>query len=352
MANKQVFQTMNGLRGIAALTIAALHFGLSAPLKLQYASIAVDFFFVLSGFVISYSYDERLKHNLSFKEFLVIRLVRLYPLYIAGTIIMILVPVLSYLSKGYVIKENIAYINSIPYALLMLPAPPSSYEAIGYLYPLNAPAWSLFFEIVANIIYALSVRLWTETRILILLSFIATILIFSDQFYEAGWRWADPEMGLLRVFYSFPAGVLIYKFWRRGISFPSIPSPIIAALFLALLMAPHALDAQFSVLLGFPLLVAFAATSEPKGVFLPIFSALGAASYAIYAIHWPLRKFAEAVLSKFGLFSGTTIEIILLILIVPICLIIDNVYDTPVRKYLTRNLLRARVKSTMQSVPG
>jgi peptidoglycan/LPS O-acetylase OafA/YrhL len=103
---------------------------------------------------------------------------------------------------------------------------------------------------------------------------------------------------------------------------------------------PHFWGIQFNVLIGFPLLVALAAASEPKGIFLSIFCALGAASYAIYAIHEPLHGLISAMLTKLSLPTGLLGDFILITSIVPICVIMDKVYDTPVRKYLTSKLLR------------
>ena len=342
MADKQVFQTMNGLRGVAALAVVAFHWTLQQPLHLKYGYLAVDFFFVLSGFVIAHSYDERLKGELALRDFILTRLVRLYPLYLGGTFLAILVIIISFIIKGRLIETNVNGANAIPYALLMLPTPPQTNDwAQAHLYPLNGPAWSLLFELIVNIIYAMSVRLWTEGKLIILMTLTAFMLLMSDNFYgDGGWNWSSAYMGLLQVFYSFPAGVLIYKLYKRQISFPAIPSPATVVILLGLLMLPYAWGIQFSVLVGFPLLVALAATSEPNRIFLPIFSMLGAASYAIYAIHQPLHGLISATLTKFGLPIGLLADVILMILIIPICVIIDSFYDTPVRKYLVRKLLR------------
>jgi len=250
---------------------------------------------------------------------------------------------ISFMIKGRVTEYYAPGFNSIPFALLMLPTPPQTGDwALASLYPLNIPAWSLFFELVVNIIYGITVRLWTEGKLLILLVLTASMLLINGDFgvNDGGWNWASAHIGLLRVFYSFPAGVLIYKLHKRQISFPPIPSPATVVVLVGLLMLPYVWGIQFSVLVGFPLLVALAAPSKPRGVFLPIFSTIGSASYAIYATHVPLHELIGAGLTKLGLSIGLLGDVMLIVLIVPMCVIIDNVYDTPVRKYLARNVLQ------------
>ncbi len=341
---------MNGLRGIAALVVVAFHSTWQDGVQNGY--IAVDFFFVLSGFVIAHAYDDRLKQGMTFKEFALIRLIRLYPLYLFGTLIPIAAMVVCVILGHSIIGKG-AY--AIPSALLMLPSPPTDGNwGLEYcLYPLNPPAWSLFFELLINVLYALTVRLWTEVRICSLLVFSGSILMLNadtlfsggwNSGWNGGWQWPSVFMGFLRVFYSFPVGVLIYRLYKKGFRCPSIPSPIIAGVLLFLLSSPSAWVMQVSVLIGFPLLVAFAAKAEPKGIFLPIFSVLGAASYAIYAIHLPLHEAAESLSRLLGLPYPRTIDAIIFVVLVPLCVLIDNLYDTPVRKFLARKLLsRSRI---------
>lgn len=342
MAKKKVFETMNGLRGVAALAVVAYHcFTLHDSLNLKYGFLAVDFFFVLSGFVIAHSYDEKLKTNLSLREFILARLVRLYPLYFAGTLVSILVVSIALVAKGN-FNTNINKINAIPFALAMAPAPPAVNNwTTALLYPLNFPAWSLFFELVVNITYAMSVRLWTEGKLLILLVLTGSmILMNSEAIADSGWKWGGASIALLRVFYSFPAGVLIYKLYRNRLSLPAIPSPVTVVLLIALLMLPYAWGIQFTILIGFPLLVAFAATCEPEGKLLSVFSVLGSASYAIYAMHAPLLRLTDAALTQLHLQGGLFTEVLFISLIAPFCAIADKFYDSPVRKRLAFLLLQ------------
>lgn len=114
------FETLNGLRGVAAMVVVAFHwFG-----GLTNGYLAVDFFYVLSGFVIAYAYGNRLRNGLSLRGFLAIRLIRLYPLYLFGTVLSTLVLAASFAVKGEIIPAEMASFHSLPFALLMAPTPP------------------------------------------------------------------------------------------------------------------------------------------------------------------------------------------------------------------------------------
>src|SRR5271170_6431289 len=84
---RHVLVTMDGVRGVAAICVMLGHF--VVPLGVNHVLVsssffAVDIFFCLSGFVLCYSYEDRLDHGLSAIDFIKLRLIRLYPIYIAG----------------------------------------------------------------------------------------------------------------------------------------------------------------------------------------------------------------------------------------------------------------------------
>ena len=110
--------------------------------------LSVDFFFVLSGFVLAYSYGRRLEAELSADQFIIMRLIRLYPLYFCAFLISVVVECLA-LSQGLVSAATA--ISRVTFAAVFFPAP------FGVtLYPMNFPAWSLFYEVVANRTFGMS----------------------------------------------------------------------------------------------------------------------------------------------------------------------------------------------------
>jgi peptidoglycan/LPS O-acetylase OafA/YrhL len=331
-----IFGTLNGLRGIAALVIVAFHTTLCDTLHLNNGYLAVDLFFVLSGFVVAHAYEKRLQSGVTLGGFLRIRLIRLYPLYILGVLLSILFLLLSYLSKGQIREEGFA---SIPYAILMLPTPASDWSQ-GQLYPLNLPAWSLFFELIVNVVYAATFRYWTPLRIGVVLTIIASIFLYTSPYINpvvsalGGTNWSSLTLGLMRVFYSFPAGVLIYRLYQRGVRISAVPPLILIAAFPLLLMLPSTWGVPFDVLVGFPVLVALATASDAGRGISAVSNTLGAASYAVYAIHDPLHQLIVPVFERLGV-TRRLADIVLVACIIPVSLFIDRVYDTPIRARLS-----------------
>jgi len=347
-SSKAIFGTLNGLRGIAALIIVAFHGSLGEALSLGNGYLAVDLFFVLSGLVIAHAYEKRLKSGISLGDFVRIRLIRLYPLYIFGILISILFLLLSYVSKGQIIEERLKLFRSIPFAILMLPSPPSNSDWSQGLYPLNPAAWSLFFELVINLVYAATFRYWTSVRLGFGLIVVASILFYNALttgliYGGGGANWSSLHFGLLRVCYSFPAGVLIYRIHQRGARIPIVPPLILITAFPFLLMLPSPWCAPFNVLVGFPLLVALASASEARRGIAAVSNTLGAASYAMYAIHSPLYLISVPTFSRLGL-TPLLAEIVVVACIIPFSLIIDRVYDTPIRGRLNHWYTRTRLK--------
>lgn len=154
---------------------------------------------------------------------------------------------------------------------------------------------------------------------------------------DGGIDWPSFALGFLRVGFSFPVGVLIYQLYAAerlpGIRLPSIA---LAAVLIAVLSAPTPIMPIIDVFLFFPLIVALSANSDPRNVRIrSSFASLGVASYAIYVIHQPLHSMALAILAKFGPADETTIDAIMMVSIIPICLMLDRMYDTPVRARLS-----------------
>ena len=88
-SERQHFATLDGLRGIAAIVVVIFHdlspFDLDS--LIPHAPLAVDFFFCLSGFVVAYAYEKRLLGTMSFADFVAVRIIRLYPLILAGLLL-------------------------------------------------------------------------------------------------------------------------------------------------------------------------------------------------------------------------------------------------------------------------
>ena len=161
---EQIREILDGLRGVAAMIVVAFHL-LETYSKgpayqvLNHGYLAVDFFFVLSGFVIGYAYDDRW-NRMSLKGFFKRRLVRLHPMVIMGSLIGALF--FYFGSAAFPMIAGVQWWEVLLICLLgctMLPALPSwDIRGWGETSPLNGPAWSLLYEYIANILYALVIR--------------------------------------------------------------------------------------------------------------------------------------------------------------------------------------------------
>ena len=244
---KPHYELLDGLRGVAALLVLIYHIhegfafaeatngdGSGLITTLNHGHIAVDFFFILSGFVISYAYDDRWK-KMSLGNFFKRRLIRLHPMLIMGAII----GTISFLIGGcQQWNGTITPIGWVITALLltmcMIPAIPGvAYEVRGNgeMFPLNGPGWSLFFEYIGNILYALFIRrLSTKAlaTVTVGLGIIHTwFFVWNISGYDSvgvGWTidiinfWG----GLVRMLFPFSMGMLLARTFK--------PHPIKGAL--------------------------------------------------------------------------------------------------------------------------
>src|SRR5689334_5049584 len=173
---KHHFVILDGLRGVAALAVVIFHFMewvFTDPSTnfIGHGFLAVDFFFCLSGFVIGYAYDDRIR-GMGLAAFFKARLIRLHPLVILGSVLgllgLLLDPFASPLTQQ---PGNLALLFIC--SLLLIPLPVMS-ERFFNLFALNAPSWSLFWEYIANFLYAF-VLYRISRRLLIILTILAGV---------------------------------------------------------------------------------------------------------------------------------------------------------------------------------
>ncbi|WP_109808691.1 acyltransferase family protein [Sphingosinithalassobacter portus] len=289
--DRQTFDTLDGMRGIAAFAVAAMHIQwFLGPLHPMIVSVAVDFFFVLSGFVIAYSYEADLKRGYARRSFLLARLIRLYPLFFLGL-------VLGTISKGlYDFPDNpVTFWGNVICNLFMLPYPLPYPQTYDDLFPLNFPAWSIFYEWIAYILFALLVRHLTNRWLaFVILAGLAALIYtgLTEGTLDRGtWR---PSLvgGLARVTFSFFIGVALLRAWQRAPTRIALhPLLLFALMMLPMLWRPDE-NTGFAwlyelgiVAVWMPLMVWLGTGSPAKGAWKKICAALGAISYPLYIIH-------------------------------------------------------------------
>ena len=348
LKSKQHFEVLDGLRGLAALSIVVFHlYEFMVPdytkSPIGHGYLAVDFFFCLSGFVIGYAYDERAP-KLGLKIFFRNRLIRLHPMVIWGSVIGLLGFLLDPFTGAASIagagagKIVLAFICS----LLMLPFPWLPGRG-GGLFPYNTPAWSLLMEYVINIVYGL-VLLRLSKRWLLALLGLSAIWIAAVARYR-GWiitGWDAPTFadGFARVSFSFLAGLTVYRFKlvirnRLGFLLPGV-------LLIGIFLFPHYtndwITEMILVMLAFPLLLALGAGTIAQGPVRSFCIFTGRLSYPLYMTHiWAVWLFgnylaamkpgkAEMYLAAAAVFAGSVL----------LGYIALRFYDEPVRKWLTQ----------------
>ena len=347
-ARRHHLATLDGLRGIAAFIVVALHaldpFDLSV--LTPHAGLAVDFFFCLSGFVVAYAYEERLLATMSLCDFGVARLIQLYPLILIGTVLGFIVFIAkSMTSQGALLTANV--FTALICELLMVPTPIDiGAEGWGGYVPFNPPAWSLFFELFANFLYAASVRRLTKPILLLtvlLLAVIEAIQSYSVGGVDGGNHWHDLFLGFGRVLFPFLVGVFLFRCWNAmQLIKPRKLSLMIPITLLMVLLCPTPAPAKWiyeylAVLVVFPTLIALGARDLPSPLVARSYLFLGRLSYPLYILHYPLVRLFSGFARSHSIHGA---ELWLLIIAeiasaVALSIIIMVFFDDPIRSWLT-----------------
>lgn len=345
LKTRQHFEILDGLRGIAALTVVVFHFMEMAITDYSknfagHGFLAVDFFFCLSGFVIGYAYDNRIE-KMGVTAFFKSRIIRLHPLVILGSVL----GLLSFLfdpfggdaasyTPGKVILLFLTSIFLIPFPVMT--------ERTFNLFGLNAPAWSLFWEYAANVLYAF-VLYRLARRYLVLLTILAAAALCYVGYHAGGlmggWGKANFWDGCARISYSFLAGLLIFRFnllIKNRLGFIGL-SVLLLLAFLMPYFSWNWLAELLVVLLYFPLIVALGAGAvlAPGMKKVCVFS--GKISYPLYMTHyaaiWMFYNYYNS--HKPGTTQLAFIVITGTMLLIGVAYLAMVMYDIPVRKYLT-----------------
>lgn len=392
---------LDGLRGVAALMVLWYHvfegfaFAKGSVIEtFNHGHLGVDFFFLLSGFVISYAYDDRWKSrqrstvnsqqttakSLSLKDFFKRRLIRLHPMLVMGAFI----GLICFLFQGGVKWDGsstpihwtlIAFVLT----LFFIPAyPGASYDIRGNaeMFPLNGPSWSLFFEYIGNILYALFIRKLSNKMLTVLVGATGILWIWFVAFDISGYDmigigWTLDVVnffgGLLRMMFPFTLGMLMARLFsqrttdnRRQSFFTNNIFWIATIVLFALFSVPYisgedvtsrvptlanislnGIYELFCIMVVFPLIVWIAALSDSaqSKFTLRISKFLGDLSYPLYIVHYPVMYLFYAWLIKNQYYTlGETWQMV--ILVMTVCVVLAyaclKLYDEPIRKKLSK----------------
>lgn len=362
MRSKPHFLILDGLRGVAALTVVAFHIFEANAVNpmfqfINHGYLAVDFFFLLSGFVISYAYDDRWK-TMTTGGFFQRRLVRLQPMVIMGMAIGALLFYFGDSAKWPGIHDvpvwQVLLVMLVGFTLIPLP-PSMDIRGWEEMHPLNGPGWSLFFEYIANILYALVIRKASKIVLSLLVAITGIYLAFfavSKGDMIGGWALTGEQLqvGFTRLLFPFFAGILL----ARCIKIKAVKSGFLwsSLLLLAVLFVPRLGDETVRwvnglyeaavIIVAFPLIVYIGANGEIVGNRARKFcSFLGAISYPIYITHFPLIYVYTGWRSDHPTgYEGLTVWYSLLTFVGSIAIGYASLrwYDEPIRKWLQKKI--------------
>ena len=364
--SKPRYDILDGLRGVAACMVLLYHlfeaiaFSAGAPEQDMFNGfLGVDFFFILSGFVMGYAYDDRWT-TMSVTNFIKRRLIRLHPMVIIGVII----GVIAFVVQGCETWGGASVSLSLLMwcallAMFLIPA----FDGLDVrgnteMFPLNGPHWSLFFEYIGSLLYAVMLHR-LPTRILkiwvaVSLLFIALMGFFGpDGSIAYGWSSQPVNMfgGLLRLMYGYPAGLLLARIFRTQQPSPvRLPVFLISALCIILLMnipsfksVPANVSYQiFCVGIAFPLIIWFAARGVVTGFRQKCVSFLGRLSYPLYAVHYPfIYLYIDWINKGIHPFGSHPAATPIAVAVMSLCTATVTLlfYDEPLRRWLSGKYL-------------
>lgn len=347
--DKISFATMDAVRGVAALCVMLCHYPLdSGAFLFPGSSIAVDIFFCLSGFVLCHSYEDRLQRGLGAPAFFELRLIRLYPLYILGAALGMLAYGLSSLGIDYGNSAPLT-IGAFVCAIFMLPmlqnftADVGAFRTNHVLYPMDGPAWSLFFELFVNLLFALY-RPRGRSLVLLLAGSFA-LFAYATVLFDGspGWSIGNFVGGFPRVVYSFYLGFALYQLWKKGALRSYRLAPVLAPM---VVLALCALPSDKWLLIGSallftPMVVALSVAQPAPGPVRRFYALLGEASYPVYVLHLPAYNLMVLGLNRLhvsapGAPPPFAARLVLVVVVIAASIALARVYDKPGRQWLAR----------------
>lgn len=363
---KPHYNILDGLRGVAALMVLWFHIfeayaSSHIDQQINHGYLAVDFFFILSGFVIGYAYDDRWK-TMPIKDFIKRRFIRLHPMVVIGAIIGAIMFYFQGCSVWDVSKVSVTMllIATLMNACLIPAIPGFEIRGVTEMFPLNGPSWSLFYEYIGNILYAFFIHK-LSTKVLSIWVVLAGCGLAGFAIWGpygdicAGFSLTGENIlgGSLRLLFSFSAGLLLSRLFKpifiKGVFWICSLSVVI------LLAVPRIGGSEnlwmnglydtlcFAVL--FPLIVYLGASGKTTDKLTTrICKFLGDISYPLYMVHYPFIYLYYAWVKNEHLtfvqsLPGALAVVIGSIILAYLCL---RLYDEPVRKFLTKHLLHTQ----------
>lgn len=359
------FVLLDGLRGLGAVLVLIGHsMAFWGPYSAPSGAVIVDLFFLLSGFVIAFAYEPRLAGGMGITEFMSHRFVRLYPLYFFGIMLGYFGLCATTIGDADGGKRSLELSLQLVPQLFMMPAPPVLGDT--NLYSLNSPAWTLFYELVVNLVYVVAFRWLRNTKVLVAVVIACAIALILTVFHfgkiDVGPVWKNAWGGFARAGFGFFAGVLAFRILGSP---KSTVRPISNWAFALMVVIPVIcfipstkevrpfVDLTLAVILGIPILLISQSMAPPEK-FHRLFIMGGRISYAIYILHQPFCEVARRInwrtglLDQYAPLGGVAILIVVLIL----SYFVERYYDRPIRRYLMAKVKQRSTRKRLKRAPA
>ena len=337
------------MRGIAAIVVMLGHYFNGSFLK--NSGLAVDFFFILSGFVISHSYAEKLRSGMRPRDYVARRIARLWPLMVLS--LCLAGPILAGLSH-YGVSDFTGREIALATVSNSLFVPYFNTRYIyrgqvrgeGITFPGDSPMWSIFFEFFVSLLFLwlIRCRLKTLVRLAVSAFLLCVMWGLTDAVVSGscrigvplGWNSETFVSGFPRVIYGFVCGMVLHEIsnpdklqdWIRKL--PKLHPFLLYLALIASLAFPYELRGlYFYLTVGVvaPILILVTSRAVTGPVLTPVSEFLGWLSYPLYCLHSPammgLTLLAFHNISFPGMAPGTAGMLAALLLSILVATILD-----------------------------
>jgi peptidoglycan/LPS O-acetylase OafA/YrhL len=329
------------MRGLAALLVMIHHFTQgSSFLPFPEAFLSVDLFFCLSGFVLYKAYGSRIATDLTFRKFAAIRLVRLYPLYLVGTVVggcVLIEKALMGLADLSLPETLVAFALNLFYLPFHNDGSVQVTDTavvMGAVFPTNDPSWSLSFELAVNAVFFLLIKRSPRPVRMALWIAVASACIFLPLAGlgkgNLGWGsgLAQLATGSVRTSYGFFSGVVIAALPAPRLSLGR-GTGLALGLLLAALCSTRVSGSYAVGLMLVPGMVWLGASIRLHSRTAAICARLGDLSYPIYCLHFPILS----AMILFGLRGVSAIAVATVATLAASAAVLAMI-DKPVRLHL------------------
>lgn len=369
---------LDALRGVAAILVVCYHlietyYGGGPRQPLNHGYLAVDFFFILSGFVVGYAYDDRWK-QMTHWSFIKRRFIRLHPLLVCGTVLGALLfffgasavfPMVGQTAWWIVVGVMLWCCTGLPL--------PHTLDVRGWAEtnPLNGSLWSLQWEYAGNLLYAFLFRHFSKRLLTFFVALFAALTLMlclnidplgilaarSGNAYTVvgGWSTTADQLliGATRLLFPFFGGLLLSRCgWRLNVrgNFWLCAAAIIVILAMPWMGLAEEGDGRWTnglyeaccILLLFPIIVATGAGNQQLGKRTTAISRyLGEISYPLYVVQYPFIYMQMAWAqhnSEAPTAIHITVAVATFLLALATATAVYRLYDLPVRAWLKSKL--------------